>query len=126
MSKPEEVANYIDKVMKAVGSMRQGDVLGLVMEVAVHLAMDDLRQYVQLTPTTVTEQRLDSPAIMALAKALHKVGIATPGLEDKPAPTQAEVEALLEELGLTDEDPIPYTTVFMDDDEELHFPMQDD
>jgi hypothetical protein len=128
-ARPEEVANYIDNIMKAVGSMRQGDVLSLAMEVAIHLATDDLRQHVQLTPTTVHEQRLDSPSIKALAKALHDVGIATPGLGSTETPpySDEDVEALLNDLGIGyDDGPIPYTTVFMDDDEELHFPMKDD
>jgi len=120
-AKPEEVIGYIDKIMKAVGGMRQGDVLGLAMELAVHLAMDDLRHLVQLTPTTVHEQRLDSPAVKALAKALHGVGIDTPGFGNEESE-----DVLVDAWGdYGDDDPIPYTTVFMDDDEDLHFPMQD-
>ena len=127
MSDPltEQVSHYIDSVMKAVGSMRQGDVLSLAMELAVHLAMDDLRQQVYLTPTTLTERRLDSPAVKALAKSLNRAGIDTPGMGSEEE--DESVHDFLEEMGLlSDDEPVPYTTVFMDDDEDLHFPMQDD
>lgn len=119
-AKPEEVIGYIDNIMKAIGSMRQGDILGLVMEMAVHLAMDDLRQHVQITPTTVHEQRIHSPAFKELAKALHGAGIATPGFgEDE------ELESASSWRDLSEYSPVTYTTVSMDDDDDLHFPMQD-
>lgn len=109
---------YLDKLMGAVGSMRQSEVLSVVLEMAVHLAADDIRQQVPVSATAVREQRVDSAGLMALAVALNRKGIPTPGL------TTPEEDVLMDAWG--DDDPIPFTPTSPDVDDDLTFPMGDD
>lgn len=118
MSEPDnkEVLNYVDVLMEAIGELTMSETLAILLDLAAHTIMDDIRIHVTLGPGIVTEKRITSGAFAPLARVLRNAGLTPSGFAGE------EVD---------DDSPIPFTTVSLlghddDDDDDLLFQMGDE
>lgn len=116
MSKPERALSYVDTIMQSLGQLKQGDILTMLADMALHLMLDDIRIQEEVSPGVVKERRLYSKALLPLVEALQANGVLTPGYEDAPEP---------EEETSMDDAMFEYLYGAAEPDDDLMFHMED-